>query len=135
MKLERSELPPYDTKGKVTPTTGRTPIFIPTLTKNWTKIITKTIPENMTKGALDRNTNDIGFNPVTGVFENFYKTGIIDPVKVTKAAIKNAASVAGILLITQALVADIPEKKESYGHGGGGMGMPGMGGMGMGEDY
>ena len=98
-------------------------------------IMTKTIPENMTNGALDRNTNDIGFNPVTGVFENFYKTGIIDPVKVTKAAIKNAASVAGILLITQAVVADIPEKKESYGHGGGGMGMPGMGGMGMGEDY
>jgi chaperonin GroEL len=55
--------------------------------------------------------------------------GIIDPTKVVRAAIQNAASVAGLLITTEAMVAEIPQKK---GQGGG---MPGGGGMGGGMDF
>jgi chaperonin GroEL len=52
-----------------------------------------------------------GFNAATGEFVNMIKTGIIDPTKVTRSAVQNAASIAGLLLTTEALVTDIPEKK------------------------
>ena len=55
--------------------------------------------------------------------------GIIDPAKVTRSALQNAASIAGMLLTTEAIVTDIPEKKEAPMPGGGGGGMGGMGGM------
>jgi chaperonin GroEL len=73
---------------------------------------------------------NVGLNAATGVFEDLVKAGVIDPAKVTRSALQNAASIAGLLLTTEALVADKPEKKEpagAGGHGGGGMG--GMGGM------
>ena len=58
------------------------------------------------------------------------KAGIIDPAKVTKNALINASSIAGLLLTTEALVAEIPEEKKEHGMPGGGMGdMGGMGGM------
>jgi len=53
-----------------------------------------------------------GFNALTGQFENLLESGIIDPKKVTRSALQNAASVAGMLLTTKAVVAEIPEKKE-----------------------
>lgn len=53
-----------------------------------------------------------GFNAVTGKFEDLVKAGIIDPTKVTKAALQNAVSCASMLLITEAVVAELPEKKE-----------------------
>ena len=57
------------------------------------------------------------------------KAGIIDPAKVVRTALQDAASVAGLLVTTEAMVAEIPEKKnDAAGHGGG---MPDMGGMGM----
>jgi chaperonin GroEL len=58
------------------------------------------------------------------------KAGIIDPTKVVRSALQNASSIAGLMLTTEALVTDIPEKEKEPpmpGHGGGGMG--GMGGM------
>lgn len=76
--------------------------------------------------------DDFGFNASTGKFENLLAAGIIDPTKVTRLALQNSVSVASMLLITEAVVADKPEKKERSGGG-----MPNMGGMeGMGEgDY
>ena len=53
-----------------------------------------------------------GFNAKTGKFENLIEAGVIDPVKVTRAALQNAASVAGLLLTTEATITEIPEKEE-----------------------
>jgi len=72
-----------------------------------------------------------GFNAATGAFEDMVKAGIIDPSKVTKTALLNAASIAGLMLTTEALVSEIKEKDD---HGGGGMG-DGMPGGGMGGMY
>jgi chaperonin GroEL len=68
----------------------------------------------------------IGLNALTGEFEDLLKAGVIDPAKVTRSALQNAASVAALLLTTEATVADKPEKKEApapAGAGHGGMGM------------
>ncbi len=74
-----------------------------------------------------------GFNARTEVYEDLIKAGVIDPTKVVRTALQNAASVASLLLTTDAMIAEKPEK--SGGGGGGGMpdmgGMGGMGGMGM----
>src|SRR3990167_3293922 len=61
---------------------------------------------------------------------DMFEAGIIDPVKVTRSCVENAASAASVLLMTEAAVADIPEEKKNSSGGGGGM----PGGMGMGED-
>jgi len=68
---------------------------------------------------------DFGFNARDNKFENFFEVGIIDPTKVTRLALENAASIAGLLLTTEAVVSDIEEEKEAPAmpHGGG------MGGM------
>lgn len=73
-----------------------------------------------------------GYNALTNVYEDMFKAGIVDPAKVTRAALQNAASIAAMLLTTEALVVDKPEKKSGGMPGGmgGGMGMdPGMMGM------
>ncbi len=76
---------------------------------------------------IERETGNIGLNAATGEFEDLLKAGVIDPAKVTRAALQNAASIAGLLLTTECLVADKPEEAPA----GGGMGdMGGMGGMG-----
>jgi chaperonin GroEL len=70
-----------------------------------------------------------GLNAATGGYEDLVKAGVIDPTKVTRSALQNAASVAALMLTTECIVTDIPEKKEAApAGGGGGMGMPGMGG-------
>jgi len=74
-------------------------------------------------------TGNIGLNALNGELEDLVKAGIIDPAKVTRSALQNAASVAGLLLTTEVLVADKPEPPAPMPAGGGGMG--GMGGMGM----
>jgi chaperonin GroEL len=68
---------------------------------------------------------DYGYNARDNKFENFFEAGIIDPTKVSRLALENAASIAGLLLTTEAVVSEIPEEKEapSMPHGGG------MGGM------
>jgi chaperonin GroEL len=70
---------------------------------------------------------DYGFNARTEVYENLYKAGVIDPTKVTRIALENAASIAGMLLTTECVVADRPKKEEAHSHPG--AGAPGMGGM------
>ena len=70
---------------------------------------------------------DYGFNARTEVYENLYKAGVIDPTKVSRIALENAASIAGMLLTTECVIADKPKKEESHNHGGG---APDMGGMG-----
>ena len=67
-----------------------------------------------------------GLNALTGEYEDLLKAGVIDPAKVTRSALQNAASIAGLLLTTEALVADKPEPKESGGGGGHDHGMGGM---------
>jgi len=70
---------------------------------------------------------DYGFNARTEVYENLFKAGVIDPTKVTRIALENAASIAGMLLTTECVIADKPKKEEPHMHGGG---APDMGGMG-----
>src|SRR5471032_896941 len=74
-----------------------------------------------------------GYNVATGEYEDLVKAGVVDPKKVTRSALQNAASIAGLLLTTECLITDAPEKSkpEAGGHGGGhGGGMGDMGGMG-----
>jgi len=68
---------------------------------------------------------DFGFNAKTEVFENLYKAGVIDPAKVVRIALENAASVAGMLLTTECVISDIPEETPAMPPMGSG-GMPGM---------
>ena len=70
-----------------------------------------------------------GFNVATNKYEDLLKAGVVDPTKVARTALQNAASIAGLLLTTEALVTEKPEeeKKAKGGPGGGDMG--GMGGM------
>ncbi len=74
-----------------------------------------------------------GYNVATGEYEDLVKAGVVDPKKVTRSALQNAASIAGLLLTTECLITDAPEKEKAApmggGHGGGG-GMGDMGGMG-----
>ena len=70
---------------------------------------------------------DCGFNVATGDFVNMIEAGILDPAKVTRSALQNAASIAGLLLTTECLITDIKEEKEAPAMPAGGMG--GMGGM------
>ncbi|HYF31514.1 MAG TPA: chaperonin GroEL [Chitinophagaceae bacterium] len=69
---------------------------------------------------------DFGFNARTEQYENLLSAGIIDPTKVARVALEHAASIAGMLLTTECVVADKPKKEEPHMHGAGG---PGMGGM------
>lgn len=72
-----------------------------------------------------------GFDAAEGAVKNLIKAGIIDPKKVTRSALQNAASIAGTFLTTEAAVSEIPKKDDCCGAGGGApAGMPGMGGMG-----
>ena len=68
---------------------------------------------------------DYGFNARTEVFENLFAAGVIDPTKVSRVALENAASIAGMLLTTECVIADKPKKEEAHAHPG----APGMGGM------
>src|SRR5690242_17672915 len=76
----------------------------------------------------EKNEN-IGFNAATETFEDLVKAGVIDPAKVTRTALQNAASIAGLMLTTEAMVSEIPEDDKGSPAMPGGMG--GMSGMGM----
>ncbi|MCS6842403.1 MAG: chaperonin GroEL [Roseiflexus sp.] len=69
----------------------------------------------------EKNDKNIGYNVLTGEFGNMIEMGIIDPVKVTRSAVQNAVSIAGLLLTTEALIADIPEEKPATPSPSGGM--------------
>ena len=77
---------------------------------------------------LDGNDSNIGFNAATDTYENLVEAGVIDPTKVVRTALQNAASVAGLLITTEAAVSEMAEDKPAMPMGGGG-GMGGMGGM------
>jgi chaperonin GroEL len=73
---------------------------------------------------------DIGYNAATGEFQNMVENGIVDPTKVARSALQNAASIAALLLTTEVIITDIPEKDRGSDMGAAGMGgMGGMGGM------
>jgi len=78
--------------------------------------------------VLDSKENNFGFNAFSNEYEDLVKAGVLDPTKVVRTALQNAGSIASLMLTTEALIAEIPEKKEAPmpgGHGGGG----GMGDM------
>ncbi|MBB3644441.1 chaperonin GroEL [Rhizobium sp. BK619] len=75
---------------------------------------------------LESNTDNFGYNAQTGEFGDMIAMGIVDPVKVVRTALQNAASVAGLLVTTEAMIADLPKKDAT---GGGMPDMSGMGGM------
>jgi chaperonin GroEL len=82
-------------------------------------------------GRIRESKDDnFGFNADTEEFVDLVKAGVIDPAKVTRLALQNAASIAGLMLTTEALVADIKEETKAGAGAGGGGGMPGGGGMG-----
>jgi chaperonin GroEL len=73
---------------------------------------------------VKRRKGNEGYNVATGEYEDLVKAGVVDPKKVTRSALQNAASIAGLLLTTEAVITDIPEKKEKPAgdpHHGGGM--------------
>ena len=70
---------------------------------------------------VKEGTGAFGFNAATGDFEDLLKAGVIDPTKVTRFALQNAASVASLMLTTEAMIADRPKDKDEGGPGGGGM--------------
>jgi chaperonin GroEL len=79
---------------------------------------------------LDKNDPEYGYDAQNDTYVNMYQAGIIDPTKVVRTALQDAASVAGLLITTEAMIAEKPEKKGAGGGMPGGMGdMGGMGGM------
>jgi chaperonin GroEL len=78
---------------------------------------------------LDKDTYAFGFDAQTGEYGNLVSKGIIDPTKVVRTALQDAASIAGLLITTEAMVAELPRKQSPAMPGGPGGGMGGMGGM------
>jgi chaperonin GroEL len=75
--------------------------------------------------VLESKETNYGFNAFSNEYEDLVKAGVLDPTKVVRTALQNAGSIASLMLTTEALIAEIPEKKEAPapgGHGGGGMG-------------
>jgi chaperonin GroEL len=75
--------------------------------------------------VLDSKETNFGFNAFSNEYEDLVKAGGLDPTKVVRTALQNAGSIASLMLTTETLIAEIPEKKEAPaggGHGGGGMG-------------
>src|SRR5436189_652507 len=78
---------------------------------------------------LDKDTYAFGYDAQAGEYGNLTSKGIIDPTKVVRTALQDAASIAGLLITTEAMVAEVPKKQSSAMPGGAGGGMGGMGGM------
>src|SRR5258706_593243 len=76
---------------------------------------------------VKKRSGNEGFNVATGKYEDLVKAGVVDPTKVVRSALQNAASISALMLTTEALVAELPEKEKPGPAGSGGMG--GMGGM------
>jgi len=90
-------------------------------------VINSGIEGSIVVQKIKEGKGDFGFNARTEVYENLFAAGVIDPTKVTRVALENAASIAGMLLTTECVVADKPSKEQPHAHGGG---APDMGGMG-----
>jgi chaperonin GroEL len=88
-------------------------------------VINSGIEGSIVVQKVKENKGDFGFNARTEVYENLFAAGVIDPTKVMRIALENAASIAGMLLTTECVVSDKPKKDEGHAHppmGGGGMG-------------
>ncbi len=83
------------------------------------------IIDTVRRTQKEKGDSNYGYNVLTGTFGNLLEQGVIDPVKVTRSAVQNAVSIAGLLLTTEALITDIPEEHAAPAMPGGG----GMGGM------
>ena len=79
---------------------------------------------------IKEGSGNFGYNARTEEFEDLLKAGVIDPTKVSRVALENAASIAGMLLSTECVISDAEEESSAAGGGMPGGGMPGMGGMG-----
>ena len=88
---------------------------------------------NLVVNKVTEGKGGFGYNADTDKYEDLFEAGILDPAKVTRIALQNAASIAGLLLTTDCLVTEKPKEKGAKGHGGHGMD-PGMGGMGGMDD-
>jgi len=78
---------------------------------------------------VKKGSGNYGYNAATGVYGDMIEMGILDPAKVTRSALQAAGSIAGLMITTEAMVADLPEDKPAAGHGHDMGGMGGMGGM------
>ena len=88
------------------------------------------IIQNVRRAQSDGDNHRVGFNVMNGEYGDMIEAGIPDPAKVTRGAIENSASIAAMILTTEALITDVPEETPPPMPGGGGMdGMGGMGGM------
>ncbi|UNE35209.1 chaperonin GroEL [Vermiphilus pyriformis] len=87
--------------------------------------------DSVVVNTVKSKSGSYGFDAKRGEYVDMMAEGIIDPAKVTRSAIQNAASIAGLLLTTEATISELPEEKKEQGHGshGGPGGMGGMGGM------
>ena len=83
---------------------------------------------------IKKRKGNEGYDVASGEYKDLVKAGIVDPTKVTRSALQNAASISGLLLTTEAIITELPEKEKGGGMPPGGMGGGGMGGMG-GMDY
>ena len=78
---------------------------------------------------VKKRSGNEGFNVATGEYEDLMKAGVVDPTKVTRTALQNAASISALLLTTEALVTEPPEKEKPAQGGPGGMGGMGWDGL------
>jgi chaperonin GroEL len=88
------------------------------------------IIDGVRRGQKEKGDDTLGYDVLAGEFVSMLERGITDPAKVTRSAVQNASSIAGMILTTEALVTDLPEEKAAPMPGGGG-----MGGMGGGMDF
>jgi len=84
------------------------------------------IIENVRRLAKEQGNKHLGYNVITGEYCDMLKVGVIDPLKVVRGALENAASIAAMILTTECLITDIPEKEKPAPGGGGGGDMGGM---------
>ncbi len=77
--------------------------------------------------VLSNKSQTWGYNAFSDQYEDLFKSGVIDPMKVVRTALENAASVASLMLTTETMIAEAPKKEDSAGRGGGGHGMGGPG--------
>ena len=87
-------------------------------------------PEGAHGGAPEELEGEQGYNAAKGKYENLVNSGVIDPTKVVRYALQNASSIAGLMLTTEALISELPEKEEAKAGGAPGGMPPGMGDMG-----
>ena len=83
----------------------------------------------MVVNKVREGQGNYGYNAANGEYGDMVALGILDPTKVTRSALQNAASIAGLMITTEAMVGELPKKESAGGHDHGGGGMGGMGGM------